>query len=145
MSELQSTKQYRPGSNYCPWIRFQQKAAEKLVDNWAPGGRYHGGAHFPLMVFTKNSSWRSRDAEKRRQALSKAKKCKGTEGKGSREKHAGSGAHSRSSAAVTMGGLLGNWPPQSSAVAARGNSVKVQNWDQAPYHHVRDHTDYRYR
>ena len=103
LRELETTKQRRPGSNYCPWIRFKQKEHKALVDNWAPGGHYHGGAHFPLVVFTNNSGWRSEEAQIRRSARTSAKaKAKGAEGKRSREKHAGSGTHSHSSAAVGM-------------------------------------------
>jgi len=49
---------------YCPYLRVTQKRMDK--NEWRVGDRIHNGAHFPLCVFTKNASARSRDAAKRR-------------------------------------------------------------------------------
>ena len=47
----------REGSCYCPYLRFKEKRLNK--EEWLVDGVMHNGAHFPLCVFTKNSSSRS--------------------------------------------------------------------------------------
>jgi hypothetical protein len=54
----------RQGANYCPYLRFRQKALDK--EEWLVGETMHAGAHFPLCVFTKNASSRSNEARERR-------------------------------------------------------------------------------
>ena len=54
----------REGSLYCPYLRLKQKTMDK--DEWLVDGELHYGAHFPLCIFTKNSSARSEDSARRR-------------------------------------------------------------------------------
>jgi hypothetical protein len=49
----------RPGSYYCPYLRWSQKKMD--MSEWLVDGKMHNGAHFPLCVFTKNASARSND------------------------------------------------------------------------------------
>jgi hypothetical protein len=56
----------RKGTNYCPYLRFRQKALDK--EEWLVEKEMHSGAHFPLCVFTRNSSARS-EAGRQKRAL----------------------------------------------------------------------------
>ena len=47
------------------WLRTTEKRLTSAV--WAHNGAYHGGAHFPLMVYTSNPSRRSERAYTERQ------------------------------------------------------------------------------
>jgi len=67
----------REGVNYCPYLRLKQKQMDK--NEWLVDGGIHNGAHFPLCVFTNNSSARS---EKRSRERSDAWNRKGAKGKG---------------------------------------------------------------
>ena len=49
----------------CRWLRTTEKRLTSAV--WAHNGAYHGGAHFPLMVYTSNLSRRSERAYTERQ------------------------------------------------------------------------------
>jgi hypothetical protein len=49
---------------YCTYLRLKEKAMQR--SEWLVGGKMHNGAHFPLSVFTKKSSSRSKDASIRR-------------------------------------------------------------------------------
>ena len=67
----------RGGVTYCAYLRLKQKQMDK--NEWLVDGDIHNGAHFPLCVFTNNSSARS---EKRSRERSDAWKRKGAKGKG---------------------------------------------------------------
>ena len=67
----------RPGKNYCRYLRLKQKPLRQ--EDWLTDGEPHNGAHFPLAVFTNNSS--SRSAERAEERFARSKKCKG-KGKG---------------------------------------------------------------
>ena len=56
----------RKGISYCPYLRFQQKHLDQT--EWLVGvnRQLRAGAHFPLCVFTKNSSARSEDEQYKR-------------------------------------------------------------------------------
>jgi hypothetical protein len=64
----------RKGTNYCPYLRFRQKALDK--EEWLVEKEMHSGAHFPLCVFTKKSSARS-EAGRQKRALKGTGKGKG--------------------------------------------------------------------
>ena len=49
----------RDGAAYCPYLRLRQKQLNK--DYWLVNGNVHNGAHFPLCIWTKNASARSKD------------------------------------------------------------------------------------
>ena len=58
--------------NLCPYLRLRQKNMDKNA--WMPHGILHNGAHFPLAVFTRNSSARSEEAETKRRDRSKGRR-----------------------------------------------------------------------
>ena len=65
---------------FCPYLRLHQKAMDQ--SEWLSGKRkMHNGAHFPLCVFTKNASARSKEAQRRRVEKQKTRwKVSGKEG-----------------------------------------------------------------
>ena len=69
----------REGKHYCPYLRLKQKPMNK--NEWLVGGIMHNGAHFPLCVFTNNSSARSEEAVKMRNNRLWEKKGKGAKGR----------------------------------------------------------------
>ena len=67
---------HRGKSSYCPYLRLRQKPLAQK--EWLVNGELHNGAHFPLCVFTHNSSHRSAKASvARAQRRGKGKKGKG--------------------------------------------------------------------
>ena len=50
---------------HCPYLRVKQKTLD--VSEWLVNGEVHNGAHFPLCVWTNNSSARSAQASRDRQ------------------------------------------------------------------------------
>ena len=52
------------GYGHCPYLRFRQKTLD--VAEWLVNGQVHNGAHFPLCVWTNNSSARSAKASRDR-------------------------------------------------------------------------------
>jgi hypothetical protein len=81
----------RNNSLYCPYLRFKQKNMTK--EEWLVNGEVHGGAHFPLCVWTNNARARSVEGEEKREEKRRAKKAAGKGcGKGDMGKHAGKDA-----------------------------------------------------
>ena len=64
LAHLAQTRQ-RKGSQYVPYLKLKQKQMNN-VDRMLADGAFHGGAHFPLCVFTDNSGARSEVAQRRR-------------------------------------------------------------------------------
>jgi endonuclease/exonuclease/phosphatase family metal-dependent hydrolase len=62
--DLRESLETRNGVTYCPFLRIKQKPLDQKV--WLINGEMHKGAHFPLCVFTNNSSHRSKDSQDRR-------------------------------------------------------------------------------
>ena len=54
----------RPGSYYCPYLRFKQKPLD--IEEWFVGENIHNGAHFPLCAFTNGSRARSEEKSRER-------------------------------------------------------------------------------
>jgi hypothetical protein len=72
--ELESIELWE-GKKYCTHLRLREKSMER--NEWLVKGRMHNGAHFPLCVFTNNSSSRSEEAQQRRNDKRKNNKGKG--------------------------------------------------------------------
>ena len=64
VAELERLKE-EAANAYCPYLRLNQKFMDQ--SEWlSKTGQIHNGAHFPLCVFTKNASARSKAAAARR-------------------------------------------------------------------------------
>ena len=63
----------RAGTTYRPYLRVKQKQVDR--NEWLVAGSVHNGAHFPLMIFTQNSSHRSEVAEQERREKSAKKRA----------------------------------------------------------------------
>jgi hypothetical protein len=62
---------------HCPYLRVRQKTLDVL--EWLVNGQVHNGAHFPLCVWTNNSSARSAQASRARSERSRAKGWTGSD------------------------------------------------------------------
>ena len=65
----------RSGTAYCPYLRLRQKQLDR--DQWLVNGNVHNGAHFPLCIWTKNASARSKD-----RAIERAQDRRAVKGRG---------------------------------------------------------------
>ena len=69
-----------PNLSFCLYLQVKSKQldiGEWLVDGKNSEKRVHNGAHFPLIVFTNNSSARSQPAEARRKVKLRISSVKG--------------------------------------------------------------------
>jgi hypothetical protein len=107
----------REGTSYCSYLRFKEKALDKK--EWLDGDQMHNGAHFPLCVFTKNSSARSEEATKAR-----AERSRNAKGKGKGGKDNGKGQHS-----TAVAGRKGGKVREEKGKAGRKDNFAVPLWD----------------